>query len=154
MSTNHRTDHGQFAQTPRSEAAEGQNSAVGMRAAAVALIMIGLFHLLQGFAALAEGGMFVVGDSWMVHLNVATWGWIHLALGVLIAAGGFLLLTLRPAARFVAVALLAVSALANLVWMPYYPVLSVLVIVIDAYLIWALTVHREILPVDENDDWD
>ena len=115
--------------------------------------MIGLFHLLQGIAALIESPMFVVGDSWMVHLNVATWGWIHLVSALLIAAGGFFLLTGRPAARLVAVALLAVSALANLVWMPYYPVLSVLVIVIDAYLIWALTVHREVIPIDENEDW-
>ena len=154
MSTDQRTDHGQFADTPGSEATGSRSAAVGMRAAAVALIMVGLFHLLQGLAALIESPMFVVGDSWMVHLNVTTWGWIHVTLGALVAAGGFFLLSERAAARYVAVALLAVSALANLVWMPYYPVLSILVIVIDAYVIWALTVHTEIVPVDENADWD
>ncbi len=152
MSTDQRTGRGQSAETPPSKA--DRSAAVGMTAAAVALIMIGLFHVLQGVAALFDSAMFVVGDSWMVHLNVAAWGWIHLALGLLVAAGGLFLLTERTAARFVAVALLAVSALANLLWMPYYPVLSVLVIVIDGYLIWALTVHREVVPVDENEDWD
>ena len=154
MRTDQRTGHGQFADAPRNAATETPSATVGMTAAAVALIMIGLFHVLQGVAALIDSGMFVVGDSWMVHLNVTTWGWIHLALGLLVAAGGCFLFTKRAAARLVAVALLAVGALANLVWMPYYPVLSVLVIVIDAYLIWALTVHHEVLPVDENEDWD
>ncbi len=154
MSTDQRTDHGQFADTPGSEATGRRSAAVGMRSAAVVLMVIGLFHLLQGWAALIESPMFVVGDSWMVHLDVITWGWIHLVLGVFIAAAGFFLLTERAAARYVAVALLAVSGLANLAWMPYYPVLSVLVIVIDAYVIWALSVHSEIVPVDENADWD
>ncbi len=154
MSTDQGIDHGQYADTPDNTATVGRSSAVGMRAGAAALIMIGLFHLLQGFAALVEGPMFVVGDSWMVHLSVGTWGWIHLALGLLVTAAGFFLLTCRPAARLVAVAVLAVSVLANLVWMPYYPVLSILVIVIDAYIIWALTVHSEIIPTaDDNDGW-
>ncbi len=153
MSTDQRIDHGQFADTPDNTATTSRNSAAGMRAAAAVLIMIGLFHLLQGIAALVESPIFIVADSWMVHLNVATWGWIHLVLGVLVAAAGFFLLTMRPAARLVAVAVLAVSALANLVWMPYYPVLSILVIIIDAYLIWALTVHSEIIPTDDDDEW-
>lgn len=152
MSTDQRIDHGQFADTPRSEAVGSRSTAVGMRAAAVALIAIGLFHLLQGIAALVKSSIFVVGDSWMVKLDVATWGWIHITLGVLVGAGGLFLLTKTIAARLFAVAILAVSALANLVWMPYYPVLSVLVIVIEVYVIWALTAHRDILPAEEDED--
>ncbi len=152
MSTGLRADHGQFATTPGSTAAS--SAEVGMTEGAVALIMIGLFHLIQGFAALTDGTIFVVADNWMVHLDLTAWGWIHLTLGVLVGAGGAFLFTGRAAARFVGVALLAVSGLASLLWLPYNPVLSVLVIVMDGYLIWALSVHEEVVPVGESEDWD
>ena len=84
----------------------------------------------------------------------STWGWIHLVGAVIVAATGALLFTGSVWARAIGVAVLAVSALLNVFWMPYYPVLSVVTIALDGYLIWALTVHRDVIPIDENSDWD
>jgi hypothetical protein len=154
MSTDQRTDHGQFADAHRSNVTVSPNAAIGMTAAGVAMIVIGLFHAIQGFSALFSDSIFAVGRGWIVHLDVATWGWIHLVGAVIVAATGALLFTGSVWARAIGVAVLAVSALLNVFWMPYYPVLSVVTIALDGYLIWALTVHRDVIPIDENSDWD
>ena len=34
-----------------------------------------------------------------------------------------------------------ISAVLNFMWLPYYPVWSLLIIALDVFVIWALTVH-------------
>lgn len=154
MSTHQRTDHDQFADAPDSNAPAGPNAAIGMAAAGVTMIVIGLFHAIQGFSALFSDSIFASGHGWILHLDVATWGWIHLAGAVITAATGALLFTGSVWARAIGVAVLAFSALLNVFWLPYYPVLSAVTIALEGYLIWALTVHRDVIPIDENSDWD
>src|SRR3954451_21601221 len=93
MNTDQRTDHGQSADAHRNNAAVSTNAAVGMNAAGVSMIVIGLFHAIQGFSALFSDAMFTAEHAWIVQLNVATWGWIHLAGAVVTAATGALLFT-------------------------------------------------------------
>ncbi|MPY38894.1 DUF7144 family membrane protein [Streptomyces phyllanthi] len=45
-------------------------------------------------------------------------------------------------ARAVAVVLAELSMLANFVWLPYQPVWSITLIVIDGFIIWALCAPR------------
>ena len=35
----------------------------------------------------------------------------------------------------------AVSALLNFMWLPYYPIWSLIIIALDVLVIWALSVH-------------
>lgn len=44
-------------------------------------------------------------------------------------------------ARTVAVILAGFSIVAGFVWMPYYPLWSMVVIAFDVFVIWALTAH-------------
>jgi len=150
MSTDQRIDHGQSADAHRNNAAVSTNTAVGMKAAGVSMIVIGLFHSIQGFSALFSDSIFSADHGWIVQLDVATWGWIHLVGAVVAAATGALLFTGSVWARAIGVAVLAASALLNVLWMPYYPVLSVVIIALDGYLIWVLTVHRDVIPTDDN----
>lgn len=44
--------------------------------------------------------------------------------------------------------MVAVSAILNFMWLPFYPVWAILVIALDAFIIWALTAHgRDITQV-------
>ena len=44
-------------------------------------------------------------------------------------------------ARSVAVGVACVSILASFMWLPYYPLWSMVVIAFDVFVIWALTAH-------------
>jgi len=34
-----------------------------------------------------------------------------------------------------------ISAVLSFMWLPYYPIWSILIIALDVFIIWALTVH-------------
>ncbi len=110
--------------------------------AGVMLVLLGLFHGIEGLVALLRDEVYVVGSRGLaVDVSYTTWGWVHLAWGVLAILVGTSLLAGRMWARIIAVVLAMLSAVANLAFMPAYPLWSALMIVIDILVIWAVTLH-------------
>jgi hypothetical protein len=120
--------------------------AVGMTAfAAIMMMTVGVFQAFQGIVALLNDTFYVVGEKWTFSFDITTWGWVHLIVGAAVAAAGFFLLTGAVWARVVGIGVAILSAVLNFAWLPYYPIWSVLIIAVDVFVIWALTVHgREI----------
>jgi hypothetical protein len=109
--------------------------------AAIMLMIAGMFQIIAGIAALIEDDFFVVTEKWVFELDVTTWGWIHIVLGILLLFVGAGILTGNVAARTVGVIIAGLSAIANFAYLPYYPVWAIIVIAIDIAIIWALTAH-------------
>ncbi|WP_040779751.1 DUF7144 family membrane protein [Nocardia pneumoniae] len=107
--------------------------------AAIILVTVGLLQLFQGIAAVAEDEVFVAGVEYIYKFDFTTWGWIHIVLGVLMAAVGLALFTGARWARIATIVFAAISILANFLWLPYYPWWSVLIIALDIVVIWAVT---------------
>ena len=115
--------------------------AVGLTAtAAMFMILGGAFQFFEGLAAVVKGSVFVATQETIYEFNVATWGWIHLLLGIIAVAVGFALFSGATWARAVAIVLVSLAAIANFMWIPYQPVWSILVIILNVATIWALTV--------------
>jgi hypothetical protein len=116
--------------------------AVGLTVfAAILMILGGVFHAVQGLVALVNDDFYVVGQEYVFEFDVTAWGWIHLLAGALVATAGFFLLQGAVWARTVAVVVAAFSIILNFMWMPFYPVWSMLVIAFGVFVIWAVTVH-------------
>ena len=109
--------------------------------AATMLIVIGFFQAMQGLVALLNDNFYVAGQKWVFQFDVTTWGWIHLLLGIVVALAGFFVLVGQVWARVVGVIVATFSAVVNFAWLPYYPVWGAIVIALDVFVIWALTVH-------------
>ncbi|WP_432835836.1 DUF7144 family membrane protein [Dactylosporangium sp. CA-092794] len=104
------------------------------------MIVIGIFQAVVGLTAIFERSFYVLlTDNYLFGFDVGTWGWIHLALGVLVAAGGVAVLAGQLWGRVLGVVLAALSAIANFLFLPYYPLWSMLIIAADVAVIWALT---------------
>lgn len=117
-------------------------AAVGLTVFAGALmIMVGVFHAIQGLVALFNDEFYVVGQEWTFKFDLTQWGWIHLLGGIIVALAGFALFTGAVWARVVGVIVVGVSAVVNFMWLPYYPVWGIVIIALDIFIIWALTVH-------------
>jgi hypothetical protein len=114
--------------------------------AAVMLIMIGLLHAIEGFVALFKDSYYLVRSSGLVvNVDYTGWGWVHLILGLAIAATGAALFSGRMWARVVGVGLAALSIVANFGFSSAYPIWSLIIVAVDVLVIYALTVHgREI----------
>jgi hypothetical protein len=116
--------------------------AVGVAYFAATLMMfVGALDALQGLAAIIKKHYFVVGSDYVYKFNVATWGWINLILGLVIGIAGVFLLRGALWARIVGVIGAVLVGVTNFMWLPYYPVWSVVIIAVCVLIIWALTAH-------------
>lgn len=111
--------------------------------AATIMLVIGIYQIFEGIAAIANNNFFVVGPEYTYSIDTTAWGWIHLGIGVLVAATGFFVFTGATWARMVGIALAVISATANFFFLPYYPLWALLIIGLNIFAIWALaTVPR------------
>ena len=110
--------------------------------AGIALALVGVLHVVEGIVALVQPDHYAVTERGLVlSWSYTTWGWIHLILGLLVAFAGWGLLSGRTWARVVAITLAVLSAIANFLFIPYYPFWSLLIITLDVFVIWALAAH-------------
>jgi hypothetical protein len=132
--------------TTSSERARGRagysSAAVGVTAfAAIFMVLGGVSQVIQGLVALANDSFYVAGDDYLFELNITTWGWVHMVLGIVIALAGLALFQGSAWARTVAVILASVGLVANFLWLPHYPLWSMTAITFDVFVIWAVTMH-------------
>jgi hypothetical protein len=109
--------------------------------AGLMMIMVGIWQALQGLIAIFENEFYVATRNYLFQFDATTWGWIHLILGLVVAFAGYGLLSGRTWARAAAIALAVLSAIANFLFIPYYPFWSLLIITLDIFVIWAIAAH-------------
>ena len=110
--------------------------------AAIMMLMVGVFQALQGLIGIFENEFYVQTRNYLFQFDATTWGWIHLVLGLLVAFAGWGLLSGRTWARVVGIALAALSATANFLFIPYYPIWSLVIIALEVAVIAALATHQ------------
>jgi hypothetical protein len=111
--------------------------------AAVMMMLLGAFHAMAGLVALFQEEYFLVtANGLVVTADYSTWGWVHLILGIVVAAAGGALLAGQTWARAVAVLAAMVSAVVNLAFLSAYPLWSAIMIAVDVMVIYAVTADR------------
>lgn len=110
--------------------------------AAVLMILTGVMGFFEGLTAGLNGHFYVVRANYAFAWSVHGWGWVHLIIGVVLLAAGLALLMDQTWARVVGVVVASFSALANFLFIPYYPFWSILLVAMNAFIIWALVSPR------------
>ncbi len=114
--------------------------------AAVIMLLVGAFHVIQGLVALFKDDYYAVAPSGLViNVSYTSWGWIHIVGGLIVVAAGVALFTGKMWARVLGTAMACVSAIVNVGFLAAYPLWSALVIFMDIAIIMALTVHGSAL---------
>ena len=108
--------------------------------ASVMLVIIGCFNLIYGIAAIANAHVFVANAHY-VFGNLRPWGWITLIIGVLqlLAAAG--VVAGNQLARWFGVAVLGLSAIDQMFFLPAYPFWSLTIIAADVVALYALCAY-------------
>lgn len=116
--------------------------------ASVMLALVGAFHMIEGFVALFKHDVLAVTPNAVWLLDYSQWGWLHILGGLLafIAAGS--LAQGRMYGRVFAVIVALVSVVANMAFVPVYPVWSVMMVAVGVLVIWAVMVHGAELKED------
>jgi len=109
--------------------------------ASLMMMLVGGFQAISGLVALFKDDFYLVTEKALLVSNYDTWGWIHLVMGIVIFAAGVALMNGATWARMVGVLLAGLSLFANMAFISAFPLWSILMIVIDILVIYALTVH-------------
>ena len=110
--------------------------------AGVMLIIAGAFNAIEGLVAVFQNEVYVAGREYVFAFDLTVWGWTHLIIGAVVAAAGFAVLSGQVWGRSVGVGIAVLSMLANFLFIPYYPVWSLLIIGLNVFVIWALVAYR------------
>jgi amino acid transporter len=109
--------------------------------AGIMLITIGLMDVFQGLIALFNDTFAVAVEAGVLVVDLTTWGWIHVILGVVLILTGIGVLGGNMWARVVGVIVVIINLLAQLAVIGIYPWWAVIVIILDVLVIYALVVH-------------
>lgn len=111
--------------------------------AAVMFLVVGIFNVIEGIAAISKDHHFRA-DELLVG-NLSFWGIILLIVGALQLLTTFLIYRRSPAGQMLGVILAVLSMMAALLFLGAYPVWSIIIMVLDGVVIYALTVYGESL---------
>lgn len=106
------------------------------------MVVAGVWQVLVGVSALIRDTVYVTTPNYIYSFDLTGWGWTHLLLGILIGVAGACVLLGQTWARVVGIVLASLSLISNFLFLPYYPLWSILVIALDIAVIWALAVYR------------
>lgn len=111
--------------------------------AGVVMILSGIFQAIQGLVAIFRESFYVISHNSQVLIvnSIHTWGWINLIVGVAVMLAGISLFTGATWARVVAVLFALGSAIVNMLYLPEYPVWSILCITLSVIVIYAVMAH-------------
>lgn len=110
--------------------------------AGIVMILVGIFQAIAGIVALVNSGFYLVPSANLaVHVPYTGWGWVHLVLGVVLLLTGFGVMTGLMWAQVVGIIIAGLSAIVNLAFLAAYPAWSLVALVLDVVVIYALAVH-------------
>lgn len=117
-------------------------AAGGVTFAGVLMGMNGILHILQGIAAIAKDDVYARVGDYTYRINLTGWGWILVMLGAVTAVTGWGILTREAWARLTGILIAALSIIAQFMFLPYAPLWGLIVIAVDLFVIWALSVYK------------
>ena len=119
--------------------AEGRGLGLVIFASAV-MAIVGCFNLIYGIAAIANSHVFVAGAHY-VFGDLRAWGWVTLIIAVLqlVAAAG--VIAGNQLARWFGVAMLGLSAIDMMFFLPAYPFWALMIIAVDVVALWGLCAY-------------
>lgn len=109
--------------------------------AGVMLLIVGVLNTIDGIAAVSNSAFFVDGARFIIFDDLNTWGWVMTVLGIVQILVAFGVWNRMKGVRWVAVAIAAVNALAQMLFISAYPLWAIAVFTIDMLIIYALVAY-------------
>lgn len=109
--------------------------------AGILMLVRAFFQAFLGIVALTRGDFYVVTKESLTLFNYDAWGWGHIVLAIILLTAGFSVLSGHAWGRVVGVIGFGISLLANMVFLPAYPVWMIAAIIVDVLVLYALIVH-------------
>jgi len=114
--------------------------------AGTVLTIVGAFNIIYGLAAIFRDERITTAGSHVIVWDISAWGWALLIFGILQLCAGLALFTGATWARWFAVVLAWLNAIANVGFLTVQPIWTTVIIALDIIVIYQLTARW--VPVD------
>jgi hypothetical protein len=114
------------------------SGATAMIAAGALMLTSAVLTFLIGVFALAADDLVVAGPGYEYTFQMTGWGWANILTGMVLAAVAIALLASAQWARAAAIIVTCLAIVVTFLWMPYYPTGSLVLIALDAVVIWGV----------------
>ena len=114
---------------------------------AIVLIIAGIMRVVDAIWAFTYKGTLPASlQNALLGHSLASYGWVWLVVGVILVAAGVLVMgpSSQPSAevsRWIGIVGAALAAISASLWVPYYPVWSLIYIGIAILVVYGLTAH-------------
>jgi hypothetical protein len=111
--------------------------------AGIFMIVIGSLDFFQGLIAIIRDDYYVLTSNQIVVFDLTTWGWITLVWGIIVGLAGCGLLAGASWARWVSIVIASLTFIIQLgfVGSSSYPLWALTVIILNAFVLYALIVR-------------
>ena len=120
---------------------QGRKGAGWAGFAAVVFLVLGIFNLVDGIAALANDDYFHVDE--LLFGDLAMWGTIFLVVGAAQLLTALLIFRGSHVGALLGVSLAALNAVIALLSVGAYPIWSLVILALDGVVIYALTAYGD-----------
>jgi hypothetical protein len=110
--------------------------------AGVLFMVAGFWNVFAGWAALVQKEYF--DETSMLYENLQLAGWVWLGVGVVQVLASYLIFMRRESGRVLGIILAALSMLVWFFSIGAYPMWAMMIVAIDALIIYGLTAHRDV----------
>jgi len=111
------------------------------------LVLGGLWSIIAGLVGISKNPSAVVwnnpGTGYYYAWTNHGWGWVTLGVGIALFAVGVCVFLGIPFARYVGAFVALVAAVSHFLLIPYSPIWAIILIAVDAFIIWALLSPRQ-----------
>ncbi|HWK30251.1 MAG TPA: hypothetical protein VNS09_27025 [Solirubrobacter sp.] len=101
----------------------------------------GVLNLMWGITALSKKSYFTEGG--LIWSNLDLWGWLAIVVATVQILTGLLLFARRIAGVLIAIVVTMCAIFVNFLSLGAYPIWSIIALVCNALVLWAVTVHGE-----------
>jgi hypothetical protein len=108
--------------------------------AGVMLAIVGILNIIYGIAAI-DSANFYVNDARYVISDLNTWGWVMLVIGAIQFCAAFSIFAGTEWGRWVGILAAGLNCIAQLLFLPAYPLLALALFSVDILVIYGLVAH-------------
>ncbi|HEX5643524.1 MAG TPA: hypothetical protein VFZ86_14480 [Thermoleophilia bacterium] len=107
-------------------------------AGAILMVFVGGFKAISGFIGLFNDEWLVRGFNAYYFIDISALAWWYLIVGVILLLAGLAVMNGKAWGRWVGVVAAGVAIISELLWLPIYPVWSILLITMYVFIMIGL----------------
>jgi len=110
--------------------------------AGILMVIMGAFKVLSGTIGLFNSDWIVRGFSGYFFVDLTALAWWYLLVGLILVFAGLAAMQMKAWGRWVGVIAVGVAMISEFMWLPVYPIWSILLITLYFFMIIGLVIAR------------